>query len=95
MVRRKRFLESDNPCLLSSCCRVESVVSIDERGQLILPKEVRRKMGLLPGNKLMLVSLEKDGQVCCLALLRADLVEKEVSEMIIPLFQMERQKPKA
>lgn len=93
MARKESHHKSDNPCFLSSCCRVESVVSVDARGQLILPKEVRQKMGILPGNKLMLVSLEKDGQVCCLALLRADLIEKEVSELITPLFQMEPPKP--
>jgi antitoxin PrlF len=25
----------------ASCCRVESLISVDERGQMVLPKELR------------------------------------------------------
>ncbi|MHA1431222.1 MAG: HgcAB-associated protein HgcC, partial [Candidatus Freyarchaeota archaeon] len=27
----------------SGCCKVEAIISIDERGQMVLPKEVRDK----------------------------------------------------
>jgi bifunctional DNA-binding transcriptional regulator/antitoxin component of YhaV-PrlF toxin-antitoxin module len=26
-----------------SCCKVEAIVSIDERGQMVLPKELRER----------------------------------------------------
>ena len=38
------------------CCKVESVVSIDERGQMVLPKEIREKANIHSGDKLALVS---------------------------------------
>ena len=38
------------------CCQVEAVVSVDERGQMVLPKEVRARAGIKPGDKLALVS---------------------------------------
>lgn len=52
----------------ASCCRVEAVVAVDERGQMVLPKEVRRKAGVGPGSKLALALWEKDGAVCCILL---------------------------
>jgi hypothetical protein len=33
----------------ASCCRVESLISVDERGQMVLPKELRDKAGLTRG----------------------------------------------
>ena len=54
------------------CCRVESMVTIDERGQMILPKDLREKAGIAAGDKLVIATSTKNGKVCCLTLLRAD-----------------------
>jgi antitoxin PrlF len=61
-----------------SCCKVESLTSVDERGQMVLPKELRDKAGIRPGDKLAIMSWEKDGKICCFLLIKAD----EFSEMI-------------
>ena len=55
-----------------SCCKLQSLVSIDERGQMILPKEIRDKANIRAGDKLALTSLEKDGRICCILLTKAD-----------------------
>jgi antitoxin PrlF len=55
----------------SACCIVEAVVSVDERGQMVLPKEVREKAGIKAGDKLAIISWEKDGDVCCLSIIKA------------------------
>ena len=44
------------------CCKVESIISIDKRGQMVLPKELREKANIHPGNKLALICLEKMGK---------------------------------
>ena len=54
------------------CCQVTSLVSVDERGQMILPKEIRERAGIKAGDKLALVAWEKDGAICCLTLIKAD-----------------------
>ena len=59
-------------CQTASCCRVESLVSIDERGQMVLPKELRDRAGIKAGDKLAVISWEKDGAICCLSLLKAE-----------------------
>jgi len=53
------------------CCKVESLVSVDERGQMVLPKEVREKANIRAGEKLAIISWEKDGKVCCISLIKA------------------------
>jgi AbrB family looped-hinge helix DNA binding protein len=55
-----------------NCCKVESLISVDERGQMVLPKEIRDKANIHPGDKLALVSWEKDGRICCISLIRAE-----------------------
>jgi len=61
-----------------ACCRVEALVSIDERGQMVLPKELREKASIRPGDKLAITIWEKDGRVCCFSLSKAD----ELTEMM-------------
>lgn len=68
-------------------CRVEAVLSIDERGQMVLPKDVREKAGIRSGDKLALISWERDGEVCCLALIRAEGLSSMVRDLIGPVIQ--------
>jgi antitoxin PrlF len=69
----------------ASCCRVESLVSIDERGQMVLPKELRDRANIKPGDKMALISWEKDGDVCCLSLIKADYLAERVGEFLGPI----------
>jgi len=68
-----------------SCCRVESLVSVDERGQMVLPKEFRDRAGIKAGDKLVLVSWEKNGEVCCMSLMKADGLVEMVKDRLAPL----------
>lgn len=66
-------------------CRMESLITVDERGQMVLPKELRDRGGIRAGDKLALVSWEKDGEVCCFTLIKADLLAERVKEFLGPL----------
>lgn len=68
-----------------SCCKVESVVSIDERGQMVIPKEVREKAGIKTGDKLALVSWERGGKVCCISLIKAENLAEMVKGLLGPV----------
>jgi antitoxin PrlF len=70
-----------------SKCTVEAMVSLDERGQMVLPKDLRERAGIAPGEKLALVSWERDGAVCCLMLLRASQFTGMVRGLVGPLLQ--------
>ncbi len=71
----------------SSCCKVESLVSVDERGQMVLPKDLREKAGIKPGDKLALISWEKEGVTCCLTLIKADSLAGGVRDFLGPVMQ--------
>ena len=60
----------------SASCKVEAIVSVDERGQMVLPKELREKAKIRAGDKLAITSWEKGGEICCITLIKVeDLVE--------------------
>jgi AbrB family looped-hinge helix DNA binding protein len=73
-------------CASPSGCKVEAVLSVDERGQMVLPKEVRERAGIQTGEKLALISCEKEGKVCCLALIKAGELSGIVKGILGPLF---------
>ena len=70
-----------------SCCAVEAVVTVDERGQLVLPKAVREKAGIKAGDKLAITSWEKDGKMCCIALMKANALESMVKGVLGPVMK--------
>jgi AbrB family looped-hinge helix DNA binding protein len=71
----------------SSCCKVESLISIDDRGQMILPKELREKANIRAGDKLAIISWEKEGAVCCFTLIKADALADRVKDFLGPVMQ--------
>jgi antitoxin PrlF len=87
-VRGAELTEDENdPCCTGkmSRCKVESIVTVDERGQMVLPKEIRERANILSGDKLAVVSLEKDGKICCLSLIKAEDLEVMVKSMLGPV----------
>jgi AbrB family looped-hinge helix DNA binding protein len=74
-------------CSSGGCCSVEAIVSIDERGQMVLPKELRAKAGLKAGDKLAVTTWEKDGEVCCFVLIKAEELVEMVKDKLGPLMK--------
>ena len=70
-----------------SCCRVEALVSIDERGQMVLPKELREKAGIQPGGKLALTIWERDGRMCCITMTKVEELADMVKATLGPLMK--------
>ena len=71
----------------NACCRVEALVSIDERGQMVLPKEIREKAGIQAGNKLALTTWEKDGEVCCITMTKVEELVDMVKATLGPVMK--------
>ncbi len=71
----------------ASCCRVESLISVDERGQMVLPKELRDKANIRAGDKLALISWEKNGEICCISLIKSDYLAEKVKEFLGPVMK--------
>ena len=60
-------------------------MSIDERGQMVLPKETRQKANIAAGDKLALVTFEREGCVCCISLIKVEEVTDMVKGMLGPM----------
>ncbi len=69
------------------CCKVESVMSVDERGQMVLPKEIRDKANICAGDKLAVISWEKDGKVCCISLIKAEDFAEMTKSLLGPMMK--------
>jgi antitoxin PrlF len=69
----------------AECCRVESVVTVDERGQMVLPKEIRERAGIKAGDKLAVVSVSDGDKLCCITLIKADSLSGTVTVMLRPM----------
>ena len=79
MKKKKKKEDSCSSEMVSSCCAIKAMVTIDERGQMVLPKELRDEVGLKAGDKLAVVAMAEKGKVCCLTLMKAD----ELSNMVM------------
>ena len=84
---RKGKEENSGAAGQSSCCRVEAVVNVDERGQMVLPKDLRERAGIRAGDKLAVSSWEKDGQVCCIFLTKAEDLANMVKDFLGPVLK--------
>jgi len=67
------------------CCQVEAIVTVDARGQIVLPKEIREKVGVKAGDKFVVASSQSEGKVCCLFLIKADEFAETVREALGPI----------
>lgn len=74
------------------CCKVESIVNVDGRGQMVLPKELREKANIHPGDKLALICLEKKGTIYCLSLVRVEELTGMVKDLLGPMVKGDDQK---
>jgi AbrB family looped-hinge helix DNA binding protein len=77
-------------------CKVEALVSIDDRGQMVLPKDVRAKAGILPGDKLAVVSCSDDNGVYSLVLIKSETLSGIVQGLLGPMMgELKPQKGKS
>ncbi len=87
MTQRENSDSCCEPADIASCCKVEAIVNVDERGQMILPKDLRDKAGIRPGEKLAVTTWEKEGKVYCISLIRADEFTDMVKGILGPVMK--------
>ncbi len=68
------------------CCKIDAVVTVDSKGQLVLPKNLREKANITPGDKLAVIGVERENQVCCIVIMKTDSLEGTVKCMLAPIF---------
>lgn len=87
MANNKGSAGNDKKENSESCCSVESVITVDDRGQMVLPKEVREKANIKAGDKLAVISVEKGGKFCCISLIKANNLSGAVKDMLGPALE--------
>ena len=68
-------------------CRIDAVVTMDVKGQIVLPKDLREKANFKPNDKIAVVACEKDGEVCCITMLKAERLVGAVTKTLGPLLK--------
>lgn len=66
---------------------MESIVSMDDRGQMVLPKDVRELLEIKAGEKLALVVMRREGRPCCIHLFKADELADKAKSLIGSLME--------
>ena len=69
------------------CCKIDAVVSIDAKGQIGLPKDLRERAKLKPTDKLALIGFERDGDICCIVMVKADALGSTVNKALGPILK--------
>jgi antitoxin PrlF len=76
---------------VSSCigdtCRIDAIISMDVKGQVVLPKDLRERANFKPNDKIAVVACEKDGEVCCIMMLKAEKLQGAVTKTLGPLLK--------
>lgn len=72
----------------TACCStVESIVTVDERGQMVLPKDLRQKANIKAGDKLAVIGHIKDGAICCISLMKVEDFAPVVKGVMAPILK--------
>ena len=74
-------------CCGDDTCRIDAVITMDAKGQIVLPKDLREKANIKPNEKLAVVACEKEGEVCCIMLVKADRLVGAVTKALGPLLK--------
>jgi len=69
------------------CCKIDAIVTLDAKGQIVLPKDLRERAKLKPNDKLAVMGFERDGEVCCIVMMKADALGGPVKKMLGPVFK--------
>ncbi len=65
-------------CENKPCCKVESVVTVDQRGQMVLPRELRDKANIQAVDKLALISWGRKNEVDYIFLVKSEDLNQSI-----------------
>jgi len=78
---------TDKECCSQECCKIDAVVTVDAKGQIVLPKEIRTKAKIKPNDKLAVINFQRGNGVCCIVMLKVDDLENTVKDLLGPVFK--------
>ena len=75
---------------MSNCmkgCTVDAVVTMDTKGQIVLPKELREKANLKPNDKLAIIGCGKKDDICCIIMIKTEKLGNTLKEFLGPILE--------
>ncbi len=68
------------------CCKINAVVTVDAKGQIVLPKDLRERANIKPNAKLAVIGVERGDSICCIVMMKADALGDQVKCLLGPIF---------
>jgi len=68
-------------------CKIDAIITIDAKGQIVIPKDLREKADLKPTDKIAVVAYEKEGKICCIIMIKAERLAGAISKTLSPLLK--------
>jgi antitoxin PrlF len=68
-------------------CKVDAVVTVDAKGQIVLPKDLREKARIKPNDKLAVIACERNGETCCIMMMRTEDLASSVKTALGPVLK--------
>ena len=66
---------------------VEAIISCDDRGSLILPKDIRKKLKIKAGEKLALLNIGNENDEFFLTLIKVNALEDLIKKFMTPVMK--------
>ncbi len=74
-------------CCNKECCKIDAVVTVDAKGQIVLPKDLRERAKIKPNDKLAVIGFQRDSEICCIVMLKVDALEDTIKNLLGPVFK--------
>lgn len=88
MRRRSKGEPSSGPAVNGEgCCKVEAIIAIDGRGQMVLPKATRDSADIKAGDKLAVISWQVGGKTTCITLIKAEDFAEMTKHLLGPMMR--------
>ena len=68
--------------------KIDAVVTMDAKGQIVLPKDLRERFGLQPYQKIALVTFGEKQNLCCVLLIKTEKLEEAVTKTLSAMFSL-------
>jgi AbrB family looped-hinge helix DNA binding protein len=68
-------------------CKVDAVVTVDSKGQIVLPKDLREKAKLKPNDKLAVMGCGGNGEICCIIMVKAEDLGETMKNFLGPMLK--------
>ncbi len=68
--------------------KIEAVLTVDSKGQILLPKDLRDRGNIKAGDKLLVIAgTDETGEICCIILVKAEIMNESIKGTIGPMLK--------